>query len=130
MDLIEFRNFERLSRFESWREPIKLAKQNSRMARSESLSAARSNPKWIISTWRESFFLAGIAPAAAGLRRHSISARYFAARSRPYERNNAGGVRVGGSKRIRSTHERVSFEPKGSGTCRVIQSDSDPQVRS
>jgi len=59
MDVMELRNFEKLSPFEIKDELIKLAKHTSRRTQSAFLNAGRGNPNWIATTPREGYFLLG-----------------------------------------------------------------------
>src|SRR5262250_2728353 len=59
MELLELRNFEKLSPFEIKDELIKLAKSTSRRTQSAFLNAGRGNPNWIATTPREGYFLLG-----------------------------------------------------------------------
>jgi len=59
MDVLELRNFEKLSPFEIKDELIKLAKKSSRTTQSAFLNAGRGNPNWVATTPREGYFLLG-----------------------------------------------------------------------
>jgi aspartate 4-decarboxylase len=59
MDVLELRNFEKLSPFEIKDELIKLAKKTSRTTQSAFLNAGRGNPNWVATTPREGYFLLG-----------------------------------------------------------------------
>jgi len=59
MELLELRNFEKLSPFEIKDELIKLAKKTSRTSQSAFLNAGRGNPNWVATTPREGYFLLG-----------------------------------------------------------------------
>ena len=59
MELLELRNFEKLSPFEIKDELIKLAKSTSRRTQAAFLNAGRGNPNWIATTPREGYFLLG-----------------------------------------------------------------------
>jgi len=59
MELMELKNFEKLSPFEIKDELIKLAKKASRTTQSAFLNAGRGNPNWIATTPREGYFLLG-----------------------------------------------------------------------
>src|SRR6201998_132284 len=59
MEVLELRNFEKLSPFEIKDELIKLAKKSSRTTQSAFLNAGRGNPNWVATTPREGYFLLG-----------------------------------------------------------------------
>src|SRR3954469_11040549 len=59
MDVMQLRQFEKLSPFEIKDELIKLAKKTSKTTQSAFLNAGRGNPNWIATTPREGFFLLG-----------------------------------------------------------------------
>jgi aspartate 4-decarboxylase len=59
MDLVNLRDFEKLSPFEIKDELIKLAKKTSRTTQSAFLNAGRGNPNWVATTPRDGFFLLG-----------------------------------------------------------------------